>query len=183
MAQAPEYAQWLAEAHGAFLDELSSDEARRRFKKFVARWNAGELSAAYYGGVKSTAQPGGSRTRHVWGFTQKLSEKDQESLDLARDGVDTQTHKAGAAAARLLPGHAAAAVVLGAGAPQRPQQQPGRGPMGPPPVPSAAAGAGPAGPAPRAAPGPAAPPPGSRLAELQAKEQAREAEWKRRLGL
>jgi len=128
-----EYAHWLLEERSSYLEDLTSDEARRIFKKFVARWNAGELSATYYAGIKTTAQPGASRTRHVWGFAQKLSEvrrepaptrnarvpttplatptprvsrlpplppqNDQMKLDRARDGVDSQTHRAGAAAA------------------------------------------------------------------------------------
>ena len=46
--KAPEYQRWLLEARRTYLDEMSSEEAKRAFRKFVSAWNAGELAADYY---------------------------------------------------------------------------------------------------------------------------------------
>ena len=54
--KAPEFQLWLQEARSTFLDEISSDEARRLFRKFVDKWNAGQLPAKLYAGVKNSAQ-------------------------------------------------------------------------------------------------------------------------------
>ena len=73
-----EFQHWLQEKRSTFLDEITSDEARRLFKKFSSKWNAGELDATYYTGVKAGAvQSAASRTRHQWGFVSKLNDADQ----------------------------------------------------------------------------------------------------------
>lgn len=41
--KANEFRVWLKESKGKYLDEISSKEARRYFKKFVKRWNDYEL--------------------------------------------------------------------------------------------------------------------------------------------
>ena len=180
------YGRWLLEARSAFLDEMGSEEGRRVFKKFVAKWNDGELAPAYYAGIKTTGDQEVPRTRHVWGFAAKLDKGDQARLDAARDGVDSQTHRSGAGASALLP---AQRPFGGVAPPRRAAAPPAaavpRGPVGPV-GPSAAPrpGAGPAvGPAAAGPSRPAAGPADARLAQLQAKERAREEEWKRQLGL
>ena len=61
--KAAEFRIWLR-ARGAFLDELDAAEARKLFvKKFVPRWNAGELDPTLYAGVNETAQSAATRTR------------------------------------------------------------------------------------------------------------------------
>ena len=120
-----EFQQWLIDARSTFLDELSSDEARRLFKKFVSKWNTGALSQAIYDA--KTSGPAASRTRHQWGFASKLSDTDQMQLDRTVDGVGSQTNlsKVGAAAAQLAPARAA---LPGA---SRGPSGPSRGPVGP----------------------------------------------------
>ena len=91
--KAAEFRIWLR-ARGAFLDELDASEARKLFvKKFVPRWNAGELDPTLYAGVNETAQSAATRTRHVWGFAAKMSERDRMHVDTTRDSVDTQTQR------------------------------------------------------------------------------------------
>ena len=43
--RAAEFRAWLREARDLYLDDLGSDEARRHFRSFVERWNAGKLGA------------------------------------------------------------------------------------------------------------------------------------------
>ena len=38
-AKSKEFQLWLHEARSTYLDEVSSEEARKLFKKFVAKWN------------------------------------------------------------------------------------------------------------------------------------------------
>ncbi|WFD21692.1 RNA uridylyltransferase [Malassezia equina] len=53
-ARAREFRAWLA-TREQFVDELTSDEARRAFRAFADAWNAGTLDATYYTGtVRST---------------------------------------------------------------------------------------------------------------------------------
>ena len=76
-----ELQHWLLESRGEYFDELSSAEARKRFKKFVAKWNGGELSSKYYAGLKDAPSASATRTRHVWGFASKLSDAERFELD------------------------------------------------------------------------------------------------------
>jgi hypothetical protein len=40
-----EFRQWLHEEKDKYFNELSSDRARRYFRKFVRAWNAGKLNS------------------------------------------------------------------------------------------------------------------------------------------
>ena len=122
--KAAEFRIWLR-ARGAFLDEIDAAEARKLFvKKFVPRWNAGELDPTLYAGVNETAQSAATRTRHVWGFAAKMSERDRMHVDTTRDSVDTQTQrgaqKVAAAAAAASAPRAGPAVVAGPARPPGP---------------------------------------------------------------
>lgn len=59
-ARAREFRAWLAE-HDKYLDEMSSNDARRNFGRFVRRWNDARLRDAYYAGTVEAP-----RTRHRW---------------------------------------------------------------------------------------------------------------------
>lgn len=163
-----EFQQWLTEARQTFLDEVSSEEARRLFKKFVSKWNAGELDMKLYASTISTGAPAASRTRHQWSFVSKLTDADQLQLDRAADASRAQTNLSGSRAASAeVPAGRAAGGTIGPSA--GPVQQPARNPSAPRP-PSLTAG-------------PPAAIPGSRLAELQAKEAERMASFRRQMGL
>mmetsp|Transcript_5193 Transcript_5193/g.8717 ORF Transcript_5193/g.8717 Transcript_5193/m.8717 type:complete len:882 (-) Transcript_5193:89-2734(-) len=88
-----EFQTWLHEKHGSYLDEIPSEDARRAFKRFVSKWNDGELPAKFYNGIPVTAVPAASRTRHKWKFAETLSSEDQLALDSTKDRVDSQTQK------------------------------------------------------------------------------------------
>ena len=61
-----EFQHWLLEDKGIFFDSLPSEEARKRFRKFVAKWNDGELSSKYYSGLKNAPSASATRTAHKW---------------------------------------------------------------------------------------------------------------------
>ena len=73
---------------------MSSSAARKEFKRFVKKWNGGELPTRFYAQVEATAQAAAARTRHRWAFADKLSKEDQWALDTTKDGVNSQTEKA-----------------------------------------------------------------------------------------
>ena len=140
-AKSREFQLWLQEARSTFLDEISSEEAHRLFKKFVAKWNAGSLSAQFYSAA--AAQPAASRTRHKWAFANKLSDNDQYQLDRTINGVGNQTNLnakgqavgASKPAASAAPGPARAPSV-----PSAPPSTQGPPRLTAPPAPRAAAG-------------------------------------------
>ena len=183
-----EFQHWLLEDKGVFFDSIPAEEARKRFRKFAAKWNDGELSSKYYGGLKNAPSASATRTAHKWAFASKLSASDQMQLDSARDTIESQTRK-GAPNERFS-GHAER---------MRREQQAARREAGGPggrdmclPCGPGAAGA----PGVRGPSGPTGPPAAAaamqsrrsedaraRVAELQAKEQARMDEFKKRMGL
>ena len=171
-----EFQQWLHEEKRTFLDEITSEDARRNFKKFADAWNAGKLPSKYYsgdvGGVGKAAQPAASRTRHQWGFVSKLSDADQLQLDRAADQTKAQTYLTSKGAGGSSSTSSAAA--------------PSRGPIGPARPSASTSSSAPVGgsmqPA-SAGSASAAAVPGSRLAELEAKEQERMANFRKQLGL
>ena len=40
-----EFRDWLREDRGRYFEDLTSEDARKQFKKFVSKWNAGECAA------------------------------------------------------------------------------------------------------------------------------------------
>lgn len=94
-ARATEFKAWLAESKHKYLDEISGQEARRYFDKFVRRWNDGRLAQGFYtGAVRASGGPSAGQTRHKWGFTKKAgyTAVEQQQLALVRDSVDTLTN-------------------------------------------------------------------------------------------
>ena len=57
----------------------------------LQKWNGGELPPKYYAG--ELAAPAAARTRHVWGFANKLSQADKDKLEDARESTLSQTNK------------------------------------------------------------------------------------------
>ncbi|KAJ3370645.1 hypothetical protein GGF31_003959 [Allomyces arbusculus] len=76
--KATEFRKWLRDDRGQYLDELSSSDARRVFRKFVRRWNKGELDAEYYRGT--VALGGAETTRYQWAFVSKLPDDEQDRI-------------------------------------------------------------------------------------------------------
>lgn len=56
-----EFSTWLKEERGIFFSDLSSEEARKLFSRFVKDWNNQKLQSRYYEGITS-----GPRTAHNW---------------------------------------------------------------------------------------------------------------------
>ena len=81
-----EFRDWLREDRGRYFEDLTSEDARKQFKKFVSKWNAGELRSTIYK-QNGTEQTASSRTKHVWGFASKLSDADQYAIDRAIGNV------------------------------------------------------------------------------------------------
>eukprot|EP00741_Cyanophora_paradoxa_P004889 tig00000849_g4744.t1 len=90
-AKASEFRTWLKEIKDKFLDEMSSDKARKYFCDFVKDWNAGKLPPKYYAGIRETGVDAAERTRYKWGFAKNV---DAHQLASVRDTIDTDTNKA-----------------------------------------------------------------------------------------
>ena len=92
-----EFQQWLSEARKTYLDEVPAEEARALFRKFVAKWNAKELPPKYYVGLSNQAEAAGGAdgstraSRHVWGFTAKITEQERFQLDRAKVAVEAKS--------------------------------------------------------------------------------------------
>jgi hypothetical protein len=53
--KASEFRYWLKSERGKYLDELTSEEAHKYFRRFVRRWNDGALPRQCYDQHESTA--------------------------------------------------------------------------------------------------------------------------------
>ncbi|KAK7695245.1 hypothetical protein QCA50_002435 [Cerrena zonata] len=84
-----EFRVWLREEKRKYLDELTSDKARKYFRKFVKAWNRGRLPKSLYSGVE--AQTASSQTAYRWSFASKASKTDSEAVRTARAEVDSAT--------------------------------------------------------------------------------------------
>ncbi len=62
----PEFSSWLTAEKGQYFNQLTAEESRELFAKFVSRWNAKKLPAKYYAGVAAPANM--RRTAHNWGI-------------------------------------------------------------------------------------------------------------------
>jgi len=78
------------------MDELSSDRARKYFRKFVKAWNRGKLPKHLYSGVDASSAS--SQTAYRWSFASKTSGADTAALRAARDEVGAATHHRASAA-------------------------------------------------------------------------------------
>ena len=89
-----EFRLWLLNhKHIRIEDDLkNTEEIERYFKKFVKRWNNGDLSSKYYSstGVHSSDLSHEQRTNYKWNL-KNLSLDEEMKLDLLRDKVDTNT--------------------------------------------------------------------------------------------
>ena len=62
----PEFSTWLVAEKGRHFNQLTAEESRELFAKFVSRWNSKKLPAKYYAGLAAPASM--RRTGHDWGL-------------------------------------------------------------------------------------------------------------------
>ncbi|KAI0714715.1 hypothetical protein C8Q76DRAFT_727791 [Earliella scabrosa] len=86
-----EFRVWLKDEKGKYFDELSSDRARKYFRKFVKAWNRGKLPKPMYAGVDKL-QAASSQTAYKWSFASKTSRADNDALRAAREEIDSATY-------------------------------------------------------------------------------------------
>ena len=91
-SKSTEFRVWL-QGRGKYLDTMSSEESRRRFEKFVSKWNSGSLAEKLYKGINRTEVGASALTKHKWGFAKKLNEQDRFQLARLRDDVDTNNSR------------------------------------------------------------------------------------------
>ncbi|KAH8551571.1 hypothetical protein BGW37DRAFT_467534 [Umbelopsis sp. PMI_123] len=87
--KAAEFRVWLHEKKHKYFNELSSEDTRYYFGKFVKAWNNFELDQKYYEGITSAQLSSQDSTRYKWNFAKNV---DQHELDSIRDSVDTMTN-------------------------------------------------------------------------------------------
>ena len=86
---------WLYREEGSAFNDLTSDESREAFGRFVEQFNAGQLEAAYYDtkkGLPPAAVEECKTTRHKWSF--QTNETERKGLKLLEDGVRKLTEYA-----------------------------------------------------------------------------------------
>jgi len=86
-----EFRAWLKDEKDKYFDELSSDKARKYFRKFVKAWNRGKLPKSLYLGVDTPSAS--SQTAYKWSFASKTSSAENAALQAARDEVGAATYK------------------------------------------------------------------------------------------
>ena len=60
--------------------DLSDSETKKYFKKFVEKWNDGELKSELYKGINFADVQTSARTSHKWGFAKKLDTFKSDTL-------------------------------------------------------------------------------------------------------
>ncbi|WVR08142.1 hypothetical protein IAU60_005188 [Kwoniella sp. DSM 27419] len=85
--KASEFKRWLKEERGRYLDEMSSESAHKYFRKFVRRWNDGQLKPEQYKPV--TAIAASEQTGYKWSFKPSGA---GPSLAQVREDVARSTH-------------------------------------------------------------------------------------------
>jgi hypothetical protein len=80
---------YLYREEGIAFNDLSTKDAHSAFRRFVLRYNAGDLEVPYYEGLPNDVIEEGKTTKHSWNF--KTSEKEREGLEALQMGVRRQT--------------------------------------------------------------------------------------------
>jgi len=80
---------YLYREEGIAFNDLDSKQAHVAFKRFVKRYNAGDLEVPYYEGLPNDVIEEGRTTKHSWNF--KTSEKEREGLETLQAGIRKQT--------------------------------------------------------------------------------------------
>eukprot|EP00771_Trimastix_marina_P001696 gnl/Trimastix_PCT/2787.p1 GENE.gnl/Trimastix_PCT/2787~~gnl/Trimastix_PCT/2787.p1 ORF type:complete len:310 (-),score=43.92 gnl/Trimastix_PCT/2787:39-968(-) len=84
-----EFRLWLLERKKIYFEDLSSDQSHKLFKKFVKRWNNGELSDRYMNVSTHSDVDRLARTKHRWNF----KNVDALELGMIRDSVESSTNQ------------------------------------------------------------------------------------------
>lgn len=85
-----QFTEWLYKQYKYYFTELTSDDARHYFKKFVKRYNAGELDRRYY---SNDIQSSGHTTSHQWKYMIQLSDSEKLRVANTLDSVYRDTTK------------------------------------------------------------------------------------------
>jgi hypothetical protein len=82
---------YLYREEGSAFNDLTSEETREAFGRFVERYNAGKLEATYYDpkGLPPAAVEESKTTRHAWSF--RTTDTEARSLQYLQEGVRKQT--------------------------------------------------------------------------------------------
>jgi hypothetical protein len=89
-AQNQRFRIFLYREYGLTFDELSSHDARQKFKDFVQKYNVGDLEEGYYApNVPIEALNECPSTRHQWSL--KITQNDSQNLQILQEGVRKQT--------------------------------------------------------------------------------------------
>lgn len=82
---------FLYRRYGLYFEDLSSEDARKKFQSFVKEYNAGNVEQVYYEDepLPSEALDQCKRTKHEWKFN--TTAKELESLNFVKEGVRKQT--------------------------------------------------------------------------------------------
>ncbi|KAG0011506.1 hypothetical protein BGZ81_002143, partial [Podila clonocystis] len=91
-AKSTEFRLWLRRSKKKYFEEMTADETRRYFKKFVKAWNNFDLDESYYKGIRSSQISNKGSTKYKWGFAKKIGKEDQSQVDSVRDSIDTMTN-------------------------------------------------------------------------------------------
>ncbi|GMK59460.1 hypothetical protein CspeluHIS016_0800660 [Cutaneotrichosporon spelunceum] len=89
--KAGEFRFWLKEERGKYLDQLSSADAHKYFRRFVRRWNDGALPRACYAAHKTAGSLASDNTAYKWKFTAN-SRFNSVELAATRESVERATH-------------------------------------------------------------------------------------------
>lgn len=78
-----------------YFEDLTSKEAMDLFeRKFVKKFNRGELKSMYYRGIPSDILDQTKRTAHKWAFMDRLDESERLKLASTKDTVAISTNRA-----------------------------------------------------------------------------------------
>lgn len=80
-----EFRVWLLKERKIYFNDLSSEQSRQLFKKFVSKWNNGLLNRKYYQGIQSSAVGHESQSQYKWKFASGIS----DDLKAMRSSVST----------------------------------------------------------------------------------------------
>ncbi|KAG9298430.1 hypothetical protein G9A89_008694 [Geosiphon pyriformis] len=86
-SKSTEFRIWLREEKEKYFDEMSSDQTRRYFRRFVRAWNKSKLDKKYYEGIRSSQISSAESTRYKW----KMN-INQDELETVKNSVDRLTN-------------------------------------------------------------------------------------------
>ncbi|KAI7823507.1 hypothetical protein BC939DRAFT_410924 [Gamsiella multidivaricata] len=91
-SKSTEFRLWLRQVKKKYFEDLSADEARRYFRKFVRAWNDFDLDESYYKGIRSSQLSSKDTTKYKWKFTKKINQADLDKVEAIKDSIDTMTN-------------------------------------------------------------------------------------------